>query len=529
MERQPARWRRLWRARGARTGLPGHAPLLATTPYHASRQRLVLITLGVVSTIILLMAGSIYLVESRALEQQVEQQLRSRAQIEVNNDETLIALHQAPAPSPGSGDHTEGDDKGEAYEPSSPNVFTVVLDPHGATLSDPSHVGSVGLPDLGAARPVLSGAHDDTMAHAVIGNQEYALYSRAITSHDKLIGVVQVGQSLAPMEQQEHDLLITLILVGFGALALTAGASFYLADRALLPMRVAYNRQRQFAAAASHELRTPLAFVRSQLELVSRRLQRAQLSDAPSASLPRGLALEARDDLAETLNEVDYMTRLVRDLLLMARDESDHRSIGWRPVDLAALTRDVVETARPSAQQRGLALENVTASDEPTWVMGDHDRLRQLLLILLDNATHYTPAGGRVWVEARSGRGPLLGGRRLLAQVVVGDTGVGIAPDQQERIFEAFYRSRGHSSSADQVGADQVGGDHSGAGLGLALARWLVTAHDGDISVRSAPGAGSVFTVSLPLLADYRADDDDDINKGDQPTELAAPAPTNDQ
>jgi signal transduction histidine kinase len=217
------------------------------------------------------------------------------------------------------------------------------------------------------------------------------------------------------------------------------------------------------------------------------------------------------------------MTRLVLDLLLMARDESDHRSIGWRPVDLAALTRDVVETARPSAQQRGLALENVTASDEPTWVMGDHDRLRQLLLILLDNATHYTPAGGRVWVEARSGRGPLLGGRRLLAQVVVGDTGVGIAPDQQERIFEAFYRSRGHSASADQVG-----GDHSGAGLGLALARWLVTVHDGDISVRSAPGAGSVFTVSLPLLADYRADDDD-IIKDDQPPALADTAPTNDQ
>ncbi|MGH2502626.1 MAG: sensor histidine kinase, partial [Ktedonobacterales bacterium] len=99
-----------------------------------------------------------------------------------------------------------------------------------------------------------------------------------------------------------------------------------------------------------------------------------------------------------------------------------------------------------------------------------------------------------------------------------------IAPDQQERIFEAFYRSRGHSASADQVG-----GDHSGAGLGLALARWLVTVHDGDISVRSAPGAGSVFTVSLPLLADYRADTADDaITEEDQPPALADTAPTSD-
>lgn len=523
MQQRRTLWRRPWRARVA-GGVPssGHAPL-TTTPYHASRQRLVLLILGVVSTIILLMAGSIYLVESRALEQQVEQQLRSRAQIEVNNDETLVALHQAPAPPPSSSDPTEGDDKGEAYEPSSPNIFTVVLDSHGATLSDPSQVSSVGLPDLAAAQPVLSGAQDDTLAHATIGHQEYLLYSRAITSHDKLIGVVQVGQSLAPMEQQQHDLLITLVLVGLGALALTAGASFYLADRALLPMRVAYNRQRQFAAAASHELRTPLAFVRSQLELVSRRLQRAQPGDKPSASLPHGLAAEARDDLADTLNEVDYMTRLVRDLLLMARDESDHRSIGWSPVDLAALTRDVVETARPSAQQRSLTLENRGASAEPIWVMGDHDRLRQLLLILLDNATRYTPAGGRVWVEARSGRGSLLGGRRLLAQISVGDTGVGIAPDQQERIFEAFYRSRGHS-----VSADQVGGDHSGAGLGLALARWLVTAHDGAISVRSAPGAGSVFTVSLPLLADFRASANAATVEEDQPPTGAEPDPTSD-
>lgn len=196
------------------------------------------------------------------------------------------------------------------------------------------------------------------------------------------------------------------------------------------------------------------------------------------------------------------MTRLVRDLLLMARDEGDHRSIAWRPVELRALARDVAETARPSAQQRGLTLDDRTASDEPIWVMGDHDRLRQLLLILLDNATRYTASGGHVWLEARSGRGSLLGGRRPLAQVNVGDTGVGIAHDQQERIFEAFYRSKGHSASSD-------GSDHGGAGLGLALARWLVSAHGGDISVKSAPGEGSVFTVSLPLRAEPRTHDDD--------------------
>jgi signal transduction histidine kinase len=83
--------------------------------------------------------------------------------------------------------------------------------------------------------------------------------------------------------------------------------------------------------------------------------------------------------------------------------------------------------------------------------------------------------------------------------VIVGDTGVGIEPDQQERIFEAFYRAKGHTASNDH-----------GAGLGLALARWLVSAHDGDISVKSTPGEGSVFTVSLPLRADRHTPADTD-------------------
>ena len=484
----------------------------APTPYHATRKRLVFINLGVVSAILLLMSSAIFFVERQALRQQVERQLRSRASIELTNDETLSAIHQTPPVRP-SPDGSEGDDKDEPYEPSSPDIFTVVLSPSGATLADSSGVSRYGLPDRSAAAPVIAGAQRDSLADVRIHDQEYLLYTEAVRSDDNLVGIVQVGQSLATMEQQSEDLLFTLFSVGVAALVVTALASLYLADRALLPMRLAYDRQRQFAAAASHELRTPLAFVRSQLELVSRRLQRAQVgvsspssaaTDAPMAS---GAPEESvRADLDETINEVDYMTRLVRDLLLMARDEGDHRSIAWRPVELRALAHDVAETARPSAQQRGLALEDRTASAEPIWVMGDYDRLRQLLLILLDNATRYTANGGHVWLEARSGRGSLLGGRRPLAQVIVGDTGVGIAHDQQERIFEAFYRPKGHSASGDH--GDH--GDHGGAGLGLALARWLVSAHEGAISVASTPGEGSVFTVTLPLRAEPHASGDED-------------------
>ncbi|HEX8731697.1 MAG TPA: HAMP domain-containing sensor histidine kinase, partial [Ktedonobacterales bacterium] len=454
----------------------GAAGGASPSPYHATRRRLVAINLAVVSAILLLMTSSIYLVESRALQQQVEQQLRSHADSDIaSGAATIAANHSATAPTapstekPSDDTHSDGDN----YEPGGPNIFSVILDSAGATVIDASGVRAYGLPDHAAAAPVLSGAQKESLISARIQGQEYLLLTKALYQHDKLVGALQVGQSLAPMEQQTHDLILILLIVGVGGLALTAGASLYLADRALRPMRLAYERQRQFAAAASHELRTPLAFVRSQLELVARHARQAQ---------PDTLAASLGEDLGDTVHEVDYMTRLVRDLLLMARDEGDHRSITWRPVDLRRLARDVAETARPSAEQRGLTLAAPDPAGEDVWVMGDYDRLRQLLLILLDNATRYTPTGGRVWLEVRSGRGSLLGGRRPLAQVIVGDTGVGIAPDQQERIFEAFYRPAGHNASAD----------HGGSGLGLALARWLVSAHDGEIGVKSAPGDGSV-------------------------------------
>jgi signal transduction histidine kinase len=470
----------------------------AQTPYHATRRRLVIINLAVVSTILLLMAASIYVVETQAIQQQVAQQLRSHAEADIANGAARLAANPRPGvtvtlPSTQSNEDDTADH--DVYEPASPNIFTVILDSSGNTIVDVSSVKKFGLPDRASAAPVLSGAQKEWLVSAHIKDQEYLLLTRALyNSKGDLIGALQVGQSLAPMEQQMHNLVLILLLVGGGALTLTAVASLYLADRALQPMRLAYERQRQFAAAASHELRTPLAFVRSQLELVSRHVKRALPGASGSHTEPGALATSVSEDIDDTLHEVDYMTRLVRDLLLMARDEGDHRSINWRPVDLRRLTHDVAETMRPSAEQHGLTLETPSSGAEDIWVMGDYDRLRQLVLILLDNATRYTPAGGNVWLEARSSRGSLLGGRRQLAQVIVGDTGVGIASDQQERIFEAFYRPAGHSARAD----------HGGAGLGLALARWLVSAHEGEISVKSAPGEGSVFTVTLPLYVDRR-------------------------
>jgi signal transduction histidine kinase len=478
-------------------------------PYEATRRRLLLLNLSVVSAILLVMAVAVYAAESQALQQQVDQSLVNRARLDNDIDASEIVASMSSGQSFTLPNLGEGSDQeNERYESDSPNIFTLVIARDGTLVTDPSGVSRVGLPDLAAAQPVMTSGQFGQLVTATYKGQAYRLFTVPLYYHGQLVGALQVGQSLSFMERQLRDLALRLFLVGIGMLALTAAASMYLADRALQPMRQAYDRQRQFAAAASHELRTPLAFVRSQLELVTRRLQRAGSGDSGTFASPGAILATSEEDLRETLNEVDYMTRLVRDLLLIARDQADHRSIVWEPVDVAELAREVAGTIQPAATARDLRLE-VRGEREAIWVDGDRDRLRQLLLILLENATHYTPAGGTIWIETHLTRDSLLARRRPLAQLVVGDTGVGIAPEHQARIFEAFYRAEGHHD----------GGNHGGAGLGLALARWIVNAHEGEIIMRSAPGEGSVFTISLPARASRLLDNEDDEEEEEEEEE----------
>jgi signal transduction histidine kinase len=360
---------------------------------------------------------------------------------------------------------------------------------------DPGNVRAHGLPDLSGVWPVLHGQQAATMVTLGDDAAAYRLYTVPVLSHGRIIGVLQVGQSLASRERQLEDLRIILLSVGAGVLLLTGLASLYLARRALQPMRLAYERQRQFAAAASHELRTPLAILRSQAELVERSLRRA--SEEHTANGDRVKRLEATaTDVADIFAEVDYMTRLIRDLLVLARDEGDHRSIAGDTINFSGLLDQTVRKMMPQAEAKGLSLQlndetpTHESSSPAVYVRGDEDRLRQLILVLLENAIRYTDPGGSIQVNSTivSGRRFRLGHRQV-AQLMVTDTGRGIAPEALPHIFEPFYRA-----STDTH-------HHAGAGLGLALARWIVTAHGGEIAVDSEVSAGTRFTVLLPLAS----------------------------
>jgi signal transduction histidine kinase len=451
------------------------------SPFALLRRRLVATNVLVVAIVLVILSGGIYAFEAHTEGAQVDQQLASEAASEAAK-ETLVG-------GPPEIEPTEG-----PYRPQSPNVFSIVLGMPHRVVQDDDQVGRLGLPDWSSAQTVLNGKQPHVYATVERGATRLRLYTAPVRAHGRIVGAIQMGVSLAARDQQLGALLQVLVLLGGVVLLVTVVTSLWLSEHALRPAQAAYLRQRQFAAGASHELRTPLALIRSQAELITGH----RCGSAPGAEERPGEAEEAEaevaDDAREIIAEVDYMSRLVGDLLVLARDDHDARAVEHRPLDLCALAADVAAKVRPLAEARGLRLV-VDSQPRPgeragVRIRGDEDRLRQLILILLDNAVRYTPGGGTVRVEVREARRWHPRGERAgWAYLMVSDTGVGIAPEHLHHIFEPFYRALAGKGQHKDEGS---------TGLGLALAQWIVQAHDGTITVKSAPGVGSTFTVALP-------------------------------
>ena len=269
--------------------------------------------------------------------------------------------------------------------------------------------------------------------------------------------VVQVARSMEPEEDALHGLLAFMLAGVVGSIVIAALGGWFLAGKSLAPVAAAFERQQAFVADASHELRTPLAVIRANAEY----LQQVQ---------PQS------EEAAEILAETDRLAALVDALLALARGQGGVPAD--RPVDLGELVAASAQSMQPLALDRKVALDVETAPGLE--VRGDPDQLRQLVLILVDNALRYTPEGGRVTVGAHRNDGA--------AVLAVSDTGIGIDPKALKHVFERFYRADDARTRAD-----------GGAGLGLSIAEQLATDHGGRISAESEPGRGSTFRVSLPL------------------------------
>ena len=211
----------------------------------------------------------------------------------------------------------------------------------------------------------------------------------------------------------------------------------------------------------AHDLRTPVARLRGVAELALRSDQR-----------PEAL----QQALADCIEESDQLLTMLNTLMDISEAETGTLKLTLEPVNVAAIVEAAVDLYRHVAEDKQIVVS--TASDPALWLMADRSRLRQVLANLLDNAIKYTPAGGRVDVEAAS--------RQHLAVISVKDTGIGVMAHEVPRIWDRLYRGA-HGRS------------ERGLGLGLSLVRAIVMAHGGRVDVSSASGGGAVFTIALPV------------------------------
>lgn len=390
----------------------------------------------------------------------------------------------------------------DAFE--SPGVYVQVVQTDGVVVARSDNLGDQELP--GNDRAFAAAWTGNGVFYGTkVGGEQVQVYIEPLVTAGRIIGFVQVGGTYGEANAILDRLRLSLLAFGGLSLLLAGGIAWGIAGGALRPIATitrtaraialskgfsrrledtgsrdelgqlgltfnemlasleeAYAAQQRFVADASHELRTPLTAIRANLGLLKRQRDTLPVDE-------RIALVEAAAD------ESDRMARLVSDLLSLARADAGQR-LQMQKVELDRLLLEVYGEARLLADGVKVTIDEI---DEVS-LMGDPDRLKQLILSLVDNAIRYTPVNGQVRLS--------LSKDTTTAVLEVADTGIGISAEDLPHIFERFYR-------ADKARAR----DAAGTGLGLSIANWIVDQHGGEMRATSTQGRGSVFTVQLPL------------------------------
>ena len=402
----------------------------------------------------------------------------------------------APMPSgdPDGEDEEEGDDSGRA--PSAATVVYVIGRSANRDDAPPSIPPELTEQEYGAggpwavldvngailARSAGGGAEfpiptliDQTATTVLIGRTEFRVVTTPIRHpqdpNGKVLGYVQVAGRLDVRDAQRENLFGSLVLVALLSLGGALVMALLIARRALVPIAAAAARERALVASASHELRTPASVILSSAEI----LEREGLVKPAGLELLHGIAAES-----------ERLGRLSADLLTLssrqASAEGGERmvTVDLHPINLEDVAREAIERAGPLVKRVGLGLRANIGRKRLT-IAGDTDRLIQLVLGLVENAIRHSPSGGSVTIGTSVAAG--------FATIWVDDEGPGVPLSERERIFEPFYRGAGQPRS------------HGGAGLGLAIARSIATAHNGTIAAETAVGGGARMIVRIPLAS----------------------------
>ncbi|WP_439020668.1 sensor histidine kinase [Bacillus thuringiensis] len=274
--------------------------------------------------------------------------------------------------------------------------------------------------------------------------------------------IIQIIRDITAEEEMLNTLFLILVIgCSIGSLC-AIGIGFFLAGRALVPIQNSWEKQQQFVSDASHELRTPLAVIQSKTDV---------LFQSPSATIE-----EKAMDISTISKECRRLSKLVSNLLLLARSDSNQIEMDKKTFGLDKLLEEIVEPYKEIASYQEKAM--MLKVERDISFMGDRERIHQMMVILLDNAMKYTNEGGYIQIDCTQTSGSI--------RIQVKDDGIGVKEDDIPKLFDRFYQG------------DKARSKSEGAGLGLSIANWIVEKHYGKISVETKWGEGTCFEVILP-------------------------------
>jgi two-component system OmpR family sensor kinase len=473
------------------------------------RLRLTLLYTVILSLTLIIFGVALYTIQARYTWSSLEDDLKRSASNVAQNSLRMI---QHPKPPEGNSPpppplQVLSDE--EAFTAVREREIVRVLDPNGNLIASPPGSDDEALPLTAGGLQALSEQHEwwETTTYM---DERFLVYNRPVIVDGQVILIVQVARSLTERDRSLSSLSLTLVLasllttlVAFGIGWVLSGAALRSIHRVtqtaqeignesdftrrvsykgpndeigqlattfnsmLARLEDAYQRvsyalkmQRDFVADVSHELRTPLTTVRGNLALLSR-----------TPALPPD---EQEDILADLVEESDRLIRLVNDLLVLARADSG-RNLVKEPVKIHPIIEETCRQARQLNQQREIIAENPDEGMKELTALGDRDALKQVLLILLDNALKHSRGTIQVATQAT--------GTEII--ISVSDKGPGIPPNILEHLFDRFYR-------------DEADPTVPGFGLGLPIAKALVEGQNGRITIESLVGSGSTVRVNLP-------------------------------
>ena len=283
-----------------------------------------------------------------------------------------------------------------------------------------------------------------------------------LASGSQLVAVAVADR--VELEDKYADLITAFVVIAFAALFLVAAGGFFLVRKSTAPIERSIEYMRRFMADAAHELRTPITILRTRAEVALQQPREA----ANYVSALRAVEAEAR-----------RLGGIVDSLLVLARADAGEQQIDTARIFLDDIAVDAAGAAQIVARQKNVEVTVDQFEEAP--IQGDPTLVRQLIMILLDNAVKFTDAGGQVHIRVSMREG--------VPTFSVEDTGIGIKQEELSRVFQRFFRGETARSRTD------------GAGLGLSIASWIAREHGADISLSSEPGEGTNVVVTFPRVA----------------------------